>query len=310
MTVSTTAIPPDRTATAPSIGRFAPSPTGELHFGSLVAAVGSLLQARSSGGLWRVRIEDIDPPRTVPGSAERILEELARFGMTPDGPVLHQGERSEAYQDALNTLAGSGRIFACACSRRELPDGPYPGTCRNGVPAGREGRSLRFRVPDEAIRFTDAVQGTVVERLTETCGDFVLRRADGLFAYQLAVVVDDAAQGITEVVRGTDLLDSTARQIALQEALGVPTPRYVHLPIVVDEHGQKLGKRLGSDPLSLRPPLETLGSALTFLGHEPPAHGSLPERWAWALAHWDLRRVPRSVAVRTGPDGQAVYLPE
>lgn len=298
---------PRSSARRPYVGRFAPSPTGDLHFGSLVAAVGSWLQARKAGGRWLIRIEDLDPPREVPGSAARILDDLARFGLRGDSPVIRQSERSTAYQAALDTLAERGRVFPCACSRRELPAGPYPGTCRNGLPPGREGRSLRLRIEDRVLRFEDRVQGSVTENLAETTGDFILRRADGYFAYQLAVVVDDAWQGVTEVVRGADLLDSTARQIAVQQALGLPTPAYLHLPIVRDEAGQKLGKRYGADPVAKSTPLDALGEALAFLGHPPPPHADLERRWAWALEAWNPDRIPRQVTARTGPDGQTVY---
>lgn len=283
---------------APTIGRFAPSPTGELHFGSLIAAVGSFLEARRQGGLWRVRIEDLDPPREVPGSARRILEDLARFGLLPDGPVLRQSTRSTAHEDALESLRNAGLLFPCACTRKMLPEGPYPGTCRDGIPPGRRPRSLRVRVPDRLIDFEDDVQGPVCVNLADEVGDFVVRRADGLIAYQLAVVVDDAWQGITEVVRGADLLDSTPRQIYLQEALGLPRPRYLHLPLARDAQGRKLSKRDGSDPVARRSPLEALEEALAFLGHAPPKHDTLQARWDWAHRHWDPRRIPR----RT-PDG-------
>ncbi len=276
------------------IGRFAPSPTGALHFGSLVAAVGSYLQARAAGGQWLIRIEDLDPPRVVPGSEARILEDLARFGMESDGPIVRQSDRSEAYEAALEALDRAGFLFPCACTRSELPPGPYPGTCRRGLPPGREGRSLRVRVEDRILRFTDRLQGPQAENLAETSGDFVVRRADGYYAYQLAVVVDDAWQGITEIVRGADLLDSTGRQRHLQEALGLPKPQTLHLPIVLDADGRKLGKRFGADPVERLPTLDALGAALTFLGHQPPAHGTVAERWDWALAHWDPAHIPPS----------------
>jgi len=291
----------------PYIGRFAPSPTGELHFGSLVAAVGSWLQARRHGGRWLVRVEDLDPPREVPGSAGRILDELERFGMTPDGAVVHQSERQEAYDQALERLHTAGLLFPCACTRKELPNGPYPGTCRDGLPPGREGRSLRVRVRDETISVRDRVQGELRENLAHSCGDFVVQRADGLTAYQLAVVVDDAWQGVTEVVRGADLVGSTPRQVYLQRALGLPTPHYLHLPVVRDPEGRKLGKRFGSDPVAALPTLDALGSALAFLGHPAPSHDRLQQRWDWALAHWDPTRIPPVAGSDSGPGGQALY---
>lgn len=260
------------------VGRFAPSPTGPLHLGSLVAAVGSWLFARAAGGRWLVRIEDIDTPRVVPGSEEEILGALRRYGLEWDGTVVRQSERTHFYDEALGRLRGMGLVYDCACSRSELqraasaPAGAeavYPGTCRNGLPVGRAPRAIRFRVPDEEIVFHDLLGGEVRERVAERVGDFVVRRADGLYAYQLAVVVDDALQGVTQVVRGADLLGSTARQIALQRALGYPTPSYAHLPLVRNAAGSKLGKRDGALPLpSLdeRRVRETLAAAMRFLG--------------------------------------------
>jgi glutamyl-Q tRNA(Asp) synthetase len=295
-------------AEAAYIGRFAPSPTGALHFGSLVAAVGSYLQARRAGGRWLIRIEDLDPPRVVPGSEARILEDLARFGMESDGPIVRQSERCGAYEAALEALDRADLLFPCACTRSELPAGPYPGTCREGLPPGREGRSLRVRVEDRVLHFTDLIQGAQTENLAETCGDFVVRRADGYHAYQLAVVVDDAWQGVTEIVRGADLLGSTGRQRHLQEALGLPMPDTLHLPIVLDKAGRKLGKRFGADPVERLPTLDALGAALTFLGHPPPTHGSLGERWTWALAHWNPLAIPPRADGVSSTGEQALYL--
>jgi glutamyl-Q tRNA(Asp) synthetase len=275
------------------IGRFAPSPTGDLHFGSLVAAVASYLQAKSAGGQWLIRVEDIDPPREVPGSADRILEDLQRFGMQPDQPVLYQSDRSEAYQLALTDLLDQGQAYWCGCSRSELPaSGIYPGTCSNGLPRGKSPRSVRLRVNDVTISFTDLVQGRIEENLQEMVGDFVIRRADGLAAYQLAVVVDDAFQGVTEVVRGADLLDSTARQIHLQNCLGLATPAYAHHPVAVGSDGMKLSKRLGSDPVASSPPAQVLEMALRFLGQPCPGGLSDQALWAWALNNWRLSRIP------------------
>jgi glutamyl-Q tRNA(Asp) synthetase len=225
-------------------GRFAPSPTGPLHFGSLVAALGSYLDAKAHGGEWLVRIEDIDTPRTVPGAADDILRTLERFGLEWDGPVLYQSSRLEAYQAALERLS----VFPCGCSRKDVGD-RYPGTCRNGIQGRVDMPSWRFRVPDQIVSFEDRRMGPQHQNVHDYVGDFVLKRADGLFAYQLAVVVDDAYQGITDVVRGEDLLDSTARQILLQRALGLPQPRYMHLPVVLNEAGQKLSKQTGATPL-------------------------------------------------------------
>jgi glutamyl-Q tRNA(Asp) synthetase len=278
-----------------SIGRFAPSPTGDLHFGSLIAAVGSYLQSKSSGGEWLVRVEDIDPPREVPGSAERLLSELNRFGMRPDSPVLYQSRRTGAYESALQDLLGSGQAFWCGCSRSDLPaSGVYPGTCRNGLSPGKLPRSVRIKVGNSTIRFTDRVQGEVEERLADSVGDFVIWRADGLPAYQLAVVVDDAYQQITEVVRGMDLIGSTARQIHLQNSLGLPRPNYAHLPLAVDRDGNKLSKRLGSDPVSSLSTVRALEEALAFLGQDCAAGLELEELWERAQRSWRLDRVPRS----------------
>jgi glutamyl-Q tRNA(Asp) synthetase len=280
---------------APVIGRFAPSPTGDLHFGSLVSAVGSYLEAKSRGGAWLLRVEDIDPPREVAGSAVRIIADLARLGMEPDGPVLYQSSRAEAYREAAARLQDMGLTFPCACTRKMLPDsGIYPGTCRNGLPTGGKARSLRFKVGSHAVHFDDAVQGRIGDCPAESCGDFVIRRADGLFAYQLAVVVDDAFQGISQVVRGADLLDSTPRQILLQRALGLPTPEYMHLPVALNAEGRKLGKRDQDDPVKHQDPAFAVRRALSFLGQQPPRDYALDRLWEWALEHWNPARIPRS----------------
>jgi glutamyl-Q tRNA(Asp) synthetase len=277
-----------------SIGRFAPSPTGDLHFGSLVAAVASFLQAKSSAGLWLIRIEDIDPPREVPGSARRILKDLQGFDMQADQEVLYQSTRTSAYEQAIDELIQSGKAYWCGCSRAELPDsGIYPGTCRNGLPKGKSPRSVRLRVGNKIIRYNDRIQGLIEEDLHRTVGDFVIRRADGLTAYQLAVVVDDAFQGITEVVRGADLLDSTARQIHIQQCLGLHTPVYAHHPVAVDCDGRKLSKRFGSDPIASQPPAKVLRQALEMLGHPSPKQPAIDKLWLWALENWQLSRVPQ-----------------
>ncbi|WP_228111997.1 tRNA glutamyl-Q(34) synthetase GluQRS [Zoogloea sp. 1C4] len=286
------------------VGRFAPSPTGPLHFGSIVAAVGSCLAARAAGGRWLLRIEDVDAPRSVPGAADGILRTLARFGFEWDGPVVWQSARTSAYEAAFERLRAAGRVFGCACTRKEMADSAlardgtrrYPGTCRDGLPAGREARAWRLRVAPGVVSFDDAVQGPVEEDVAADVGDFVLLRADGLFAYQLAVVVDDAEAGVTDVVRGADLLDSTPRQILLQRALGYPTPRYAHLPVAGNAAGEKLSKQTLARAVEDARPQQVLADALDFLGQAPPdglVDASLDALWAWARANWSMERVPR-----------------
>jgi glutamyl-Q tRNA(Asp) synthetase len=291
-------------------GRFAPSPTGPLHFGSLVAALGSYLDARAHGGEWLVRMEDLDPPRETPGAADQILRTLQSLGLHWDGVVLRQSERGDAYQAALAELERRDATYPCACTRREIGDSAlagidgtlvYPGTCRNGLPAGRTARATRVRVDDAVIEFDDAVQGRMRQQLAAAVGDFVLRRADGLFAYQLAVVVDDAAQGITDVVRGADLLDSTPRQILLQRLLGAPTPRYLHLPVATNAAGEKLSKQTRAPPIDRARPGAALLAALDFLGQRADARlvGAPPaDVLAAAIARWDRALIPRVRAVR------------
>jgi glutamyl-Q tRNA(Asp) synthetase len=288
-------------------GRFAPSPTGPLHFGSLVAAVGSFLEARTRGGEWLVRMEDLDPPRVVPGAAEDILAALGACGMAWDGPVVCQSLRPDAYSAALQRLRGKGLVYPCACSRREVADsavagieGPvYPGTCRAGLPRGRTARAWRVDTRGAVIAFDDLVQGRVAHDLEKDFGDFVLYRADAVYAYQLAVVVDDAEQGITDVVRGADLLGSTPRQIHLQQLLGLPRPRYAHLPVAVNDTGEKLSKQTHAAPIDAANPLPALAAALAFLGQQPPpelAGASIREFWNWAMENWRLERVPRATS--------------
>ena len=278
-------------------GRFAPSPTGPLHFGSLIAAVGSYLDAKHQHGTWLVRMEDLDTPRCVPGAAQDILHTLAAFGLVSDEPVLYQSQRSAAYESALQRLRARDASYPCGCTRKEIADsalhgidGPvYPGTCRDGLPPGRAGRAWRVRTDDQPIAYEDALQGHQSQRLCSAIGDFVVKRADGLFAYQLAVVVDDAAQGITHVVRGADLLDSTPRQIHLQRLLGLPTPHYMHLPVAVNAAGEKLSKQTLAQAVDIRQPAATLWLALHFLRQRPPTalrKGTLQEVWEWARAHW------------------------
>lgn len=281
---------------APYRGRFAPSPTGPLHFGSLVAAVGSFLQARTRAGTWLVRIEDIDPPREVAGAAADQLATLKHFGMKPDGSVRYQRDSAALHRQALEAMIEQRVAFVCGCSRADLPaSGIYPGTCRSGLLPGRSPRSVRFRVPDEPETVHDVVHGDWSESLAEACGDFVIRRADGLFAYQLAVVVDDIDSAITEVVRGADLIGSTARQQVLYRALGAAVPNWLHLPLIVDSKGHKLSKSTGADPVAQQSPAAALTLALTALGH-PPAPGlrGLESLWEWAIRHWQTEQIPRT----------------
>jgi len=282
----------------PYRGRFAPSPTGPLHFGSLVAAVGSYLQARTHGGQWFVRIEDLDPPREVPGAADDILRTLEAFGFEWDGEVMYQSRRQAAYEAALEKLRRAGALYACGCTRREIADssvhgieGPvYPGTCRAGLAPGKSARAWRVRVDGAVIEFDDLLQGKQHCPLATDIGDFVVKRPNGLFAYQLAVVVDDAEQGITEVVRGADLLHSTARQIHLQYLLGLPTPRYLHLPVVLNEQGEKLSKQTFATPIDSANPLPVLRQTLKLLGQTPPGREivGLEDFWRRAIQNWSL----------------------
>ena len=287
-------------------GRYAPSPTGPLHFGSLVAAVASYCDARAAQGEWLVRIEDVDLPRAQRGADAAILTTLERYGFAWDGPVVRQSERTALYAAALETLRASGDVYDCACSRRDLdtatigPGGEriYPGTCREGLSADRQGRTqhaCRVRVGNAQIRFRDRLQGAQSQDLAHDVGDFVVRRADGLYAYQLAVVVDDALQGITHVVRGADLLPSTARQIFLQQRLGHPPVSYLHVPVAINAAGEKLSKQTGAAALP-DDPTPALVGAWRFLGQEAPeagdAVGNAGDFWEWALPHWNPARLP------------------
>jgi glutamyl-Q tRNA(Asp) synthetase len=292
----------------PYRGRFAPSPTGPLHFGSLVAALGSWLLARQAGGEWLVRIEDLDPPREVPGAAVAQLRALEGFGLAPDGPVLWQSTRGDAYQAALDRLLASGHAFACHCTRAALAaDGGIHRRCVPG--ARRVDPAVRMRVDDGArVAFEDAIQGRFEQDVATEAGDFVLRRADGPWAYQLAVVVDDAAQGITDVVRGADLLDSTPRQVLLQRALGLPTPRHAHLPLVLDAEGRKLSKSLAALPVDPADPLPALHAAWAALGQATAAVAGAGSVEAWlraARTGFDPAAIPTAPAAAAGPSAAA-----
>ena len=280
-------------------GRFAPSPTGPLHAGSLVAAVASYLDARANDGAWLLRIEDIDEARAVPDAVQSIMQVLQAHGMQWDGKPVWQSRRKALYQAAFVQLGDA--VYPCGCSRREIADSRigtasdgaavYPGTCRNGLAPGRAARAWRLRVPDQGIAFDDRWAGPVQQRLATEVGDFVLKRADGYWAYQLAVVVDDGDCGITDIVRGADLLDSTARQIYLQQLLGLPTPRYMHVPVLVNERGEKLSKQTGAAALDTSRPLDGLMQAARFLGLglelNPPQ--TVAAFWEAAVAAWAAR---------------------
>jgi len=287
------------------VGRFAPSPTGPLHFGSLIVAVGSYCLARQAGGRWLLRMEDLDAPRVVPGAADDILFTLDKLGLHWDDEIVWQSRRIEAYQAAVERLRDQGQVFVCGCSRKEIllsaphpgEEGPvYPGTCRPGLQAGRKPRALRIIVPDRLICFTDGVFGPMQQVLTEAVGDFVLRRADGMFAYQLAVVVDDADSGINQVVRGADLLSSTPRQIFLHACLGSPVPKYIHLPLLTDKHGEKISKRHGA--VSFNPetnPSALILRTLRLLGQIVPEEvgkSTSSEILEWACRNIDRKCIP------------------
>ena len=292
-------------AGAAEIGRFAPTPSGSLHLGSLLTAVASYLHARASGGQWLVRIEDLDKPRCVPGATAAILRTLDYHGLWWDGSVIYQSGRSALYLAALDQLHCAGHTFACTCSRSQLHDAAvYPGVCRDRVVSrGLDApHSIRLRVPAETCAFNDEILGRHVARLDKDVGDFIILRRDGIFAYQLAVVVDDAAQQITQVVRGADLFDNTPRQLLLFRLLGAVAPRYAHVPILADRLGHKLSKQTLASSVESHRPSDNLHLILALLGHEPPdilKHAEPRELLAWATLHWDLRRVPRG-AVHPG----------
>ncbi len=297
----------------PYQGRFAPSPTGPLHFGSLLAACASYLQARRAAGRWLLRIEDIDPPRSQAGASEEIIKALEIYGFQWDGDVIYQSTATERHHSALRQLALDGHTYACSCSRRDLanaPRGPqgtiYPGTCRSGT-SGTE-YAVRVRTHDEAICFDDLLQGQHCERLQTESGDFVVLRRDGLIAYHLAAVVDDAEQGITEVVRGIDLLDSTARHIHLQKLLKLPTPEYLHIPVVIGPDGQKLSKLTGARALPVDDPRATLLHAFAALRLPvAPDLGSstIDDIWQWAVANWDVTELQGQKEISGYPGSMA-----
>jgi glutamyl-Q tRNA(Asp) synthetase len=298
----------------PYRGRFAPSPTGALHFGSLIAALASYADARAHAGEWLVRMEDLDRTREIPGAADAILRTLQACGFRWDGPPVYQSRRTHAYAAALEQLTERGLTYPCACSRTEIArlardgsEGPiYPGTCRGGLPPGRLARAIRLRTYPGDTRFQDRIQGDQRQDVAAAVGDFVLRRADGIHAYQLAVVVDDAWQGIDQVVRGADLLASTPRQLVLQQALGLPHPTYAHVPLAVDHAGRKLSKSLAAAPVDPADPLPALLRAWTWLGQTPPiARCTLNGFWGHALRTWSCARVPVIACACIDPDPSA-----
>lgn len=284
--------------TSAYIGRFAPTPSGYLHFGSLVAALASYLDARAVGGRWLLRMEDLDPPREVPGAQDAILRTLESYGLQWDGELLRQSQRHAEYQALVERLLQQGLAYACTCSRKQLEGyhGIYPGTCRDAGHAPQNA-AIRLRVPDLSYGFIDRVQGEYRQHLGREVGDFVIRRRDGFYAYQLAVVLDDAWQGISDVVRGADLLNSTPRQLYLQELLGLAQPRYLHVPLIIQPDGHKLGKSYRSPPLPADRAAPLLVRALRALGQALPGeleNAHPPELLAWASSHWDAGRIPRS----------------
>ncbi|MEH6471183.1 MAG: tRNA glutamyl-Q(34) synthetase GluQRS [Halopseudomonas sp.] len=282
------------------IGRFAPSPTGSLHFGSLLAALASFLDARANQGHWLVRMEDLDPPREIAGAADQILRTLEQFGLHWDGPVWYQSQRQQDYQDVLQQLVEQQHAYPCYCSRQQIAlrsSAIYDGYCRHYPPANVALPSaIRLQVNDSRIGFDDAIQGHYRQHLSQEVGDFVIRRKDGLYAYQLAVVVDDAEQQVSHIVRGFDLLDSTPRQIHLQQQLGLPTPAYAHIPILVNPQGQKLSKQTYASAIDPAQPQASLFQALSLLGQQPPEGlraATTHEMLDWGTRHWQLAQVPR-----------------
>ncbi len=278
------------------IGRFAPSPTGPLHFGSVVAAVASYMQAKSQCGKWLVRMDDIDTPRNQAGADTAILKSLEILGLNWDDKVLFQSHRQEAYQEALALLSEKNLLFRCTCTRKQIQGSAYPGTCRNKGHSSDKQHALRILSNQEPININDEIQGHFQQILETEIGDFIVHRADGLVAYHIATVVDDAYQKITEIVRGADLLDSTPRQIYLQKTLNYPEPSYAHLPTAVDKQGYKLSKQNHAKPIDDTDPVTTLILALDFLGQRPDkllAQEGAKEIIQWGIEHWSLEKIPR-----------------
>jgi len=292
--------PAPNTTPAAYIGRFAPSPTGLLHQGSLLTAVASYLDARAHSGQWLVRMEDLDPPREQDGAASSILDSLEAHSLHWDGDVMLQSQRLDAYQDALAQL--DGRIYRCACNRQRLKSlkGVYDGHCQRHPPAADSDCALRVAIDDTEFGFNDLLQGHYEQHLKTVMGDFILRRKDGLFAYQLAVVVDDIAQGITHVIRGSDLLDSSPRQCQLFDLLNYPRPTFGHLPVIVNQQGQKLSKQTFATPIDSNSTAANMALALARLGHTPPASlqkASCAEQLSWASQHWQRSQLPHTLSI-------------
>ena len=293
------------TANQKYIVRFALSPTGPVHFGTLVAAVGSYLQAQTNNGEWLLRIDYVDTTRKVEGADVDIIRTLEAFGFQWSGDILYQTQMTSAYEIALKQLIEQSLVFPCLCSRKQLAESEggmiYPGTCRSRRLPESEEHSLRLIAEDITITFDDIVMGKQTQNIKTDCGDFIIKRRDGLFAYQLAVVVDDAIQGITEVVRGTDLLDSTPRQIYLQHLLGYPTPAYCHLPLAVDAAGNKISKSEGKSKIEIIHREELLISTLDFLGQQVPdalSGSGIEDIWRWATDNWDVTKIPTSKSIQ------------
>lgn len=284
-------------------GRFAPSPTGPLHLGSLLTALASFLDARARSGIWLVRMEDLDPPREMAGAADDILRTLEQYGLHWDGEVVYQSQRHARYGDAVQNLLQQGHAFYCTCSRKDLQAlgaRAYPGTCRGQRAKPPQEHAIRVQVENSDIHFDDALQGSCIFNLHDDGGDFIIKRKDGLYAYHLAVVIDDAMQHITHIVRGSDLLDSTPRHIHLQRLLGLPTPHYAHLPVIVNAQGQKLSKQTFATALPRTDPVPALFACLQALGQQPPAQlqrATRDELLGWGIGHWSLARVPHCLSL-------------
>jgi glutamyl-Q tRNA(Asp) synthetase len=286
-----------RSATTPT-GRFAPSPTGPLHYGSLLAAVASYLNIRSQNGIWLVRIDDLDPPREVAGAASDILQTLESFGLHWDKDILYQSRRLKAYDEALATLQEKQLIYLCSCSRKNIVqrgESVYSGHCRNGHITGRQRYAIRLKVPEQHLCWHDMIQGSQSSNLFQDYGDFIVRRVDGLHAYHLAVVLDDDYQNVTESIRGADLLPSTSAQMYLQKALDIDSPQYGHIPVAVNSRGEKLSKQTGAEPVSVHDPARTLFKALQDLGQDPPQDlqaSSIKDIIEWGKQNWVLQKIP------------------